>query len=167
MSTPFSKTALTQARARLHQRWRELAERERLLLGIAAAALGLLLFWQLGVAPAWRTLRSTPALLDQADQQLQLMRAQAQEASTLRAQPAVSAAQAQQVLSAAAGRLGDGAELSIQGPRAVLKIRDLPGPVLMDWLAEVRQAARIRPQEAQLQLGPKGYSGRITLGLEE
>ena len=50
--------------APLQARWRALAPRERVLVGAAAALLGLYLVFALAIQPAWRTLRSAPAQLD-------------------------------------------------------------------------------------------------------
>jgi general secretion pathway protein M len=151
--------------APLQSRWDAMAARERIGLSIAAIALGLLLVWQLGIASALRTLRDAPRQIDQLDAQLQDMRRQAEEAKGLRAVPAVNAAQASLALSAATERLGAAGKLSIQGEHATLTLTNVSTEQLLAWLGEARSAARARPIEAQLQRGPKGYTGTLSLSV--
>lgn len=151
--------------APLRQHWQTLGERERAALRLAGLALGLLLLWLIAVQPAWRVLRQTPAQLEAVELQLQEMQALAQEAGELRAAPTVPAAQAVQALQAASAHLGPAARLNVSGDRAVLSLNGVAAEPLQAWLGEVRNAARARPVEAQLQRGPNGYSGSITLAL--
>lgn len=141
-------------------RWRGLAERERLTLGIGAAFLAALLLWWLALAPALRTLRTAPAQIEIADGQLQLMQQQAAEVRELRAMPPVTLPQAQ----AAVQRLGSKARHIPQGERAVVELNGVDGQTLGSWLAEVRLAARVKVVEAQLNRLPNGaYGGSVVL----
>ena len=148
-------------------RWAAFAPRERRLLSLAAAVLGLFLLWTLAVAPAWRTLRSAPAQLDTLDAQLQQMQALAAEAGRLRGAPPVPLDQAQAALSAATARLASPAsKLSLQGERALLSLKGVSALQLSAWLAEARAGARARVVEATLtQTGPGTYDGSLTLAL--
>jgi general secretion pathway protein M len=47
------------------------------------------------------------------------------------------------------------------GDRATITFTNASGTQVRDWLAEVRQAARVRPIEANLTRGPQGYSGTV------
>jgi general secretion pathway protein M len=145
--------------------WQALASRERLGLSIAGAALALLVVWQLGVASAWRTLREAPLQIDRLDAQLQDMQRLASEAQELRGLAPVSAAQAALALKAATDHLGAVGKLSVQGERATLTLNGASSEQLRTWLGEARSAARARPVQAQLQRGPKGYSGTLELSL--
>jgi general secretion pathway protein M len=156
---------LQQARQAAGQWWRQLADRERSLVQVGGSALALLLLWQLGIAPAWRTLSSTPAQLESLEQQLQRMGKLANETQALRALPALPAAQAAPALQAAAERLGDRAKLSLQGDRGVLTLKGLSGAELRALLAEARSGARARAIEAQLTRGPQGYDGTLVLAI--
>nr|WP_316643542.1 type II secretion system protein GspM [uncultured Roseateles sp.] len=147
------------------QQWQALAERERLGLGIAGAVLGLLLVWQIAVASPLRTLREAPPQIDRLDAQLQDMQRLANEARELRAVAPVSGAQAAMALQAATEHLGEAAKLSLQGDRATLTLTNASSEQLRSWLGEARSAARARPVQAQLQRGPKGYSGTVVLSL--
>ncbi len=159
----------TGARAALHglkSWWAALAGRERRLLALGAAALGLTLLWALAVAPAWRTLRSAPALIEAGETRARQMQALAAEAATLRAVAPVSLAQAQQALSAATDRLENIAKISLQGERALLTLKGISGEQLGAWLAEARAGARARVVEASLsQTSPGLYDGSLTLAL--
>lgn len=156
---------LQQARAQAQARWQAMGERERLVAGTAAVLIGLLLVWLVLVAPALRTLRTTPAALETVELQMQLMQAQALEARTLRAAPAVPPEQAQAALKGSVEHLGTAARLSVSGDRAVVTLTGIAPAALQAWLGEVRAAARARPIEAQLTRGPQGYSGSVVLGL--
>ena len=151
--------------APLQLKWDAMAPRERLGLSLAAALLGLLLVWQLGVASAWRTLREAPQQMDHLDAQLQDMQRLAGEAQALRAVATVSAAQAALALTAATEHLGAAGKLSMQGERATLTLNNASSEQLRAWLDEARSAARARPIEAQLQRGPIGYTGTLVLSL--
>lgn len=156
---------LQQARTQALARWQALGERERVVAGAAAVLIGLLLVWLVLVAPALRTLRTTPAALETVELQMQRMQAQALEARTLRAAPAVPPEQAQAALKASVEHLGSAARLSVSGERAVVTLTGIAPAALQAWLGEVRAAARARPIEAQLTRGPQGYSGSVVLGL--
>ena len=147
----------------LRARWRALSERDRRLVGLAAAVLGAFLLWSVAIQPAWRTLRDAPAQRDALDAQWQTMQALAAEARQLRDAPALGAEQAAAALRAASERLGGKARLSLQGSRAVLTLNGVSSTQLREWLAEARAGARARPVEAQLARNPQGFSGSVVL----
>ncbi|MBP7665393.1 MAG: type II secretion system protein M [Burkholderiaceae bacterium] len=157
---------LRQAKARIGAQWATLATRERRLVLVAAAVVGAGLLWGLALAPALRTLASAPAQLAAAEAQLQQMQALASEAQALRAVAPVPMAQAQAALTAATGRLGSAAKLSLQGDRAVVTLQGINGEQLGAWLGEARAGARARVVEASLsQTTPGLYDGSMTLAL--
>jgi general secretion pathway protein M len=147
--------------APLRQRWQALAPRERRIAGWLGWAIGLVLLWFVGVVPAWRSVSSAPARLDQLDAQLQQMQRLAGEATTLRALPPVGGLQAQAALKTATDALGAAARLQLGGDRATVTFTNATGTQVRDWLAEARSAARTRPIEANLTRGPQGYSGSV------
>ena len=147
--------------APLRQRWQALAPRERRIAGWLAWAIGLVLLWFVGVAPAWSSYRTAPARIDQLDKQLQEMQRLAGEATTLRALPPVGGLQAQAALKTATDALGGAGRLQLGGDRATVTFTNATGTQVRDWLAEARSAARTRPIEANLTRGPQGYSGTV------
>jgi len=151
--------------APLRQRFDALEARERRVVLLLGWLIGLALLWWIALAPALKTLRATPAERERLEQSQLEMQAQAAEVQALRAVPAVSATQARQALEAACARLGAGAQLQISGGRAVIQLRELRAEELSALLSEARSAARAPAVEAQLQRGPTGYSGTLTLAL--
>ena len=147
--------------APLSQRWQALAPRERRIAGWLGWALALVLLWFVGIAPAWRSVSSAPARLDQLDAQLTQMQRLAGEAATLRALPPVGGLQAQSALKAATDALGGAGRLQLGGDRATVTFINATGTQVRDWLAEARSAARTRPIEANLTRGAQGYSGTV------
>lgn len=169
MNTTATTSAATAAardwRAQATQLWKARTRSERRGLVAAALALLFLLVWLVLVQPAWRTVREAPAKLDQLEAQLQQMQRTAAESTALRGAVPVSAAQAAAALKGATDRLGDKGKLTQQGDRATLTLNGANGSQLRDWLVEARSSARARPLEANLTLGPQGYSGSIVVAL--
>ena len=167
MSGPAIATpeALRTALQPLQATWAGLAQRERRLVRLAAWVLGLFLLWSVALQPAWRTLRSAPAKLDELDQQLQAMQVQAVDVRTLRATPPLPRAQASAALQAATQRLGTAGRLVEQGDRAVLTLTAVSSAQLRSWLAEVRAGARVRPVDVNLTRGEQGLSGTVVVQL--
>lgn len=162
----MSESALGNARTSARAWWDGLGTRERRLLLVGGGVLAAFLLWSLAVAPAWRTLRSAPAQLAAAEAQVQRMQALATEAASLRAVAPVPMAQAQAALTAATGRLGEAARLSLQGERAVVTLKGIGSDQLAAWLGEARAGARARVVEASLrQTQPGLYDGSLTLAL--
>ncbi|MBV8501618.1 MAG: type II secretion system protein M [Paucibacter sp.] len=151
--------------APLRQRLDALEARERRALLMLAWAVGLGLLFLVALRPAWQTVRAAPLERERLEQSQLEMQAQAAEAASLRAVPAVPAEQARQALAAACARLGPTAQLVVSGSRAQLGLHGLRSEDLSALLAEARSAARARAVEAQLQRGPDGFSGTLTLVL--
>jgi len=146
--------------------WQARTPRERQAVIVVALVLSLFVLWSLFVQPALRTAREAPAQLDVLEAQYQQMQRIANEATTLRSATRVSPTQAAAALKAATDRLGANARLSIQGERATLTLTSgVSVEALRAWLNEARSGARARPVDAQLQRGPAGYGGSISLTL--
>lgn len=152
-------------RSALQQRWKALAPRERVLLGVAGAAVFVLLLWTVALRPAITTLRTAPAQIDAIDEQLQGMRQLADETRELRALPKVPAAQGRAALEAATAKLGDKGRLVVQGDRVTLTVTGVPAAALRAWLEEARAVARARTIEATLTRAGSGFNGSIVLSL--
>lgn len=145
--------------------WRSRSKRERQAVALVLTIVVLFVAWTLLVQPAWRIARSAPAELDALDAQLQQMQRIANESRGLRNTAPVGAAQAGIALKAASDRLGDKARLNLQGDRAILTLTGVQPEALRAWLTEARAGARARPVEAQLQRGPNGYTGTLTVSI--
>ena len=147
------------------QVWDTRTPRERQALTAVLAVAVVFLVWSLFVQPAWRSLRETPAQLDQLDEQLQQVQRLVAESHELRLVTPVSSAQAAIALKAATDRLGESGKINLQGNRATLTLNGVNSEALRAWLNEARNAARARPIEAQLVHSPKGYSGSMIVNL--
>lgn len=152
-------------RARLQQAWQGLAPRERRGLLLAGGVVAVALVWGLTVQPAWRTLSRAPAELERLDAEWQGMQRLAAESAALRGAPPVPLPAAQEALRAATARLGEGAELTLQGERVVLRVDGIAPSALRDWLAEARAGARARPVAATLSRHNAGLAGTLELSL--
>jgi general secretion pathway protein M len=151
--------------ASLRARWQALGARDRRLVSAMAWLVGLALVWLVAVQPAWRSVSSAPARLDELDGQLLQMQRLAGEAKSLRGAPAVGSLQAQAAVKGATDTLGGAARLTLAGERANVNFTNVGGTQLRDWLAEVRGAGRARVLEANLSRGPQGYNGTVVLAL--
>jgi len=143
--------------------WRSRSKRERQAVVLVLTIVVLFVAWTTLVQPAWRIAASAPAELDSLDTQLQQMQRIANESRALRGTSPVGAAQAGIALKAASDRLGDKARLNLQGDRAILTLIGVTPEALRGWLTEARAGARARPIEAQLQRGPSGFTGTLTV----
>ncbi|UXH79316.1 type II secretion system protein M [Roseateles amylovorans] len=155
--------SLTLWRRQFDERWQAAKPRERLMVRLAVVAVGALLLWLIALAPALSTLKKAPADMDRLDRELQQMRQLAEQTQQYRQIVPVSADQSIAALRTATERLGPAAELTVTGAQAQLRLRGVPGAALTSWLIEARQTARARPQQAELQTGAQGYSGRLTV----
>lgn len=164
-SRPSPLATLAPLREAAALRWGALAARERIGLALAGGALALLLLWSLAIRPAWQVLREAPAQRAALEAQLARMRSLATEARELRAQPPVTPEQSGAALEAATARLGEKARLNRVGDQATVTLTALEPLALLDWLGEVRGAARARVVEAQLTRSGSGYSGSVVLAL--
>jgi general secretion pathway protein M len=135
----------------LSARWAALASRERVLVGTAIALMAVALLWWVGVSPALNKLKQARQAAPQLDAQLQLMRAQASEASTLKAQRQLSYDESLRSLENSIKTLGVGAALSVSDARASITLKAVSGDALAQWLAQVRANARLVPSELRLQ----------------
>lgn len=140
--------------AALAARWMALASRERVLVGSAIALVIAALLWWVAIAPALATLRQARAAAPALDAQLQLMRAQAAEATTLKAQRSLSYDESLRSLESAVKSLGvgagSGATLNVSDSRASITLRSVSGDALAQMLAQVRANARLVPSELRL-----------------
>jgi general secretion pathway protein M len=135
----------------LSARWAALASRERLLVGSAIALIMMALLWWIGISPALAKIKQAREAAPQLDAQLQLMRSQAQEARTLKAQRQLSYDESLRSLESSIKTLGSGAALSVNDARASVTLKAVSGDALAQWLAQVRANARLVPSELRLQ----------------
>jgi len=145
--------------AQLRARWAAMEARERQLVGIAAAVIGLALLWWIAFAPALRTLREAPAEHAKLDAQLQQMTTLQAQAKALQSQPKANRDEAMRALEGSVrGGLGPTAQIQQQGAGEGVNviIKAVPAEVLAQWLAQARGNARAVPREVHLTRGAVG-----------
>jgi general secretion pathway protein M len=165
-SSPHAPRA-AEVRALARARWQALAPRERLLVTLAAWALGLAALWTWGLQQPLQAGRQAQARLERLDDQWLVMQRQAAEAQTLKTVAPLPPGQADQALQAATSRLGTRGRLARQGARAVLTVEGVSPSELQAWWAETRAGARARPVEMQLSRNDRGLTGTLTVTLGE
>ena len=156
-------------RTALQHLWRARPARERYALVTAALVLGLALLWQLGVAPAWRTLHDAPAQRAAAQQQLNTMQALATQARGLQNQStrtALPRAERLRALEAATQRhLGAQARITPGAESVQVTLQNAPAPAVAQWLQQVRLNAQLSVTSANLtRSGNQHWSGTLVLG---
>lgn len=164
-ATASSKVAVISQRARVF--WQERSLSERRALSVALAVVALTLLWWLALGPALATLRSAEAQHRVLDAQLQVMQNLAVQAATLKALPTIKAEESRRALDLAVRQLGTAAQLSLQGERAVVTVKNVEASALSAWLSQARTNARAVPQEAHLRINAtrSGWDGSVVLRL--
>ncbi len=149
--------------------WSRLAARERAGVALAAVALALAALWWLALAPALRTVQDAPAQKARLQSQLDAMQAQAAQAKAMQTQPKLGREDTARALAdLVRQRLGNTAQVSVQGERAVLTLKGTPAQALAQWLAAARVQSRVAPEQAQLQRSAAGaalWDGSLVLAL--
>ena len=139
----------------LQARWHTLGAREQMLLRGAAAVVALALVWWVLIAPPLRTVRQADAIQRDLGQQAQKMQVLQAQAQSLQSQPKLSRDDALRALDTSVKQgLGPGAQLSVQGDRVTVTLKNTPSDALAQWLAQARVNARAIPNEARLVRSP-------------
>ncbi len=137
-------------------KWASLVSRERMLVGSAIALIAAAALWWIGISPALTQLRQAQAAASALDAQLQLMRGQAAQATSLKAQRALSYDESlrslESTVKAAGGASAAGAvaTLAVSDARASITLRGISGDALAQMLAQLRSNARLVPSELRL-----------------
>ncbi|MGI4779068.1 MAG: type II secretion system protein GspM [Janthinobacterium lividum] len=154
-TTTTSATSTGRLRARTRTWWSGLGARERRLVAVAGALVGLALLWWVGLAPALRTLASAPAAHAQLDVQLRQMVTLQAQARALQSQPRANRDDALRALESTVRQtLGPNAQMQVAGGNAgdgvLVTLGGTPPDGLAQWLAQARGNARAVPREAHL-----------------
>lgn len=136
--------------AQLLSRWRTLSAREQRALNVLGWLLGLALLWRTAIAPAWDTLRQSPARRADVMQQTSQMQALQRQAQALQGRQAVSREQAMRTLQSLSTSAGAGLQLTLQGEFVAVQVKGVRAPALAAWLAQARTQAQALPVEAHL-----------------
>jgi general secretion pathway protein M len=146
----MSASSLEMLRESLSSRWSTLLQRERLMVSVAVVFVVAALLWWVAISPALLKLRKAQEAAPQLDAQLQLMRAQASEVTSLKAQRSLGYDESLRGLENSIKTLGPGASLNVSDARASITLRAVSGDALAQWLSQVRANARLVPSELRL-----------------
>lgn len=153
-ATPSFMANASAALAPLRYRWAAMSPRERYLSTLAASAVGILLVWAIALAPALRTLQKVQTQRVELDAQMQQMLALQAEARQLAALPHIGRDAAVRALQESVTALGNGAQMTVSGERAVVTLHGVPAGSVASWLGQARTNARVAPVEARLVRSP-------------
>ena len=134
----------------MRAKWAALASRERMLVGGAIALITAAALWWIGISPALMQLRQARAVAPELDAQLQLMRSQAAQATSLKAQRALSYDESLRSLESTVKAASAVATLALSDARASITLRGISGDALAQMLAQLRSNARLVPTELRL-----------------
>lgn len=150
----------------VQQLWQRASQREQRLLSLATLVLALGLLWWVGVAPALKVIKAAPAQKLALDEQVQHMKQLQAQAKDLRATAPLTADDARAALEQSLKPLGASAQMVVQAERVTVTLNNVAPDLLAQWLATVRQNARMAPKEAHLKRNAKGgWDGALVLQL--
>lgn len=150
----------------MRARWQQIPRREQRLLLAGFAVVVLALLWGGAVSPALKVIQSAPQQHQALDAQLQQMQRMQVQVQALRAQPVVTASLARGALESAMRPLGTAGQMVVQAQRVTVTLNSAAPEALAQWLAAVRQNARMVPLEAHLSRNTAGgWSGTLVLQL--
>lgn len=151
----------------LQRFWHQRPMRERYAIATAGVVLGAATLWQLGIAPAWRTLAAMPAQQQTVQQQLNTMQALAAQARALQGQrgtTVLTRTERLRVLEAATTQhLGAQAQVTPGTDQVQVTLQEASAAGLAQWLQQVRVNAQLQPSSASLTRHGERWSGQLVL----
>lgn len=151
----------------LQRFWHQRPVRERYAVATTGVVLGAAMLWQLGIAPAWRTLAAMPAQRQAVQQQLNTMQGLAAQARTLQEQrrgTILSRTERLRALEAATTQhLGTQAQVTSGTDQVQVTLQNASAVALAQWLQQVRVNAQLQPNSASLTRHGERWSGQIVL----
>ena len=147
----------TQARALADQlwathgqsRWQGLNARERLLVSVFLGLFGIWLFVSIAISPALRTLNSALQQRAEVAQQVVQMRALQQRAQELQKTKPLSRDESIRGLQSITPT-NPALQMTIQGDRVLVQLKNLSASELATWLAQARSNAQALPDEVHI-----------------
>ena len=144
-------------------RWQSLNARERLWLSALIGLMGVWLFISIGISPALSTLNSAERQRTEIDQQAALMRSLQQRAQDLQKTKPLSREESLRNLQSITPTGNPALQMTIQGDRVLVQLKNLSASQLATWLAQARSNAQALPDEVHMTrsntLGAQTVSG--------
>ena len=166
----------TQALALIHQlwtshghaRWQSLSARERLLVRVFLGLFGVWLFVSIAIAPALRTLNSAEQQRTEVAQQAVHMRALKQRAQELQKTKSLSREESLRNLQSFTPTGNPALQMTVQGNRVLVNLKNLSASQLAAWLAQARSHAQALPDEVHItRSATTAWDGQIILRLPQ
>lgn len=131
-------------------RWQGLSARERLLVSILLGLFGIWLFISIAISPALRTLNSAEQQRAEVAQQVVQMRALQQRAQELQKTKPLSRDESIRGLQSITPTGNPALQMTIQGDRVMVQLKNLSASQLATWLAQARSNAQALPDEVHI-----------------
>ena len=131
-------------------RWQGLSARERLLASVLLGLFGIWLFISIAISPALRTLNSAEQQRAEVAQQVAQMRALQQRAQELQKTKPLSRDESIRGLQSITPTGNPALQMTIQGDRVLVQLKNLSASQLATWLAQARSNAQALPDEVHI-----------------
>jgi general secretion pathway protein M len=131
-------------------RWQGLSARERLLVSVLVGLFGVWLFVSIAISPALRTLNASESQRAEVAQQVVQMRALQQRAQELQKTKPLSRDESIRGLQSITPTGNPALQMTIQGDRALVQLKNLSASQLATWLAQARSNAQALPDEVHI-----------------
>lgn len=149
--------------------WEEREARERKIIAAGAAALGLVLLYLVGIAPAYTGTTRLEKDLPQLRQQALSLQALAQEARALAANaPPPATMSTRESVEAALTRKGMKAQsLIVTSEQVRLQLNNVSFSAILEWLDEMQKSARLSVLESSFTAQAQTDIVNVTLSLRQ
>ena len=131
-------------------RWQGLSARERLLVSVLIGLFGVWLFVSIAISPALRTLNSAERQHADVAQQVVQMRALQQRAQELQKTKPLSRDESIRSLQSITPTGNPALQMTIQGDRVLVQLKNLSASQLATWLAQAKSNAQALPDEVHI-----------------
>jgi general secretion pathway protein M len=131
-------------------RWQGLSARERLLVRVFLGLFGVWLFVSLAISPALRTLNASESQRSEVVQQVVQMRALQQHAQELQKTKPLSRDESLRSLQSITPAGNPALQMTVQGDRVLVQLKNLSASQLATWLALARSNAQALPDEVHI-----------------
>jgi len=140
-------------------RWQGLGARARLWVLIFAGFIGVWLFVSVAIIPAMRTLSTSDRQRADVAQQVAQMRFLQQRAQELQKIKPLSREESLKSLESITPAGNPSIQMSVQGDRVLVQLKNLPASQLAAWLAQARSNAQALPDEVHISRGALPNAG--------
>jgi general secretion pathway protein M len=131
-------------------RWQGMNARERLLVSVLLGLFGVWLFVSIAISPALRTLNASESQRAEVAQQVVQMRALQQRAQELQKTKPLSRDESIRSLQSITPTGNPALQMTIQGDRVLVQLKNLSASQLANWLAQARSNAQALPDEVHI-----------------